>query len=102
LYQEWQETSEPSIHTPYRTGSPYHTSTWHIPAYSSQVKNSHHRCIEGLSPKSRKFLRIIAHCGVYEYMKMPLGIKNYPSHSAKEWWTKSSSKNYPSNGSSFT
>ncbi|MBW0470694.1 hypothetical protein O181_010409 [Austropuccinia psidii MF-1] len=33
-----------------------------------------------LTLHSRKLLRIIAHCGNYEYLRMPLGIKNAPSH----------------------
>ncbi|MBW0537660.1 hypothetical protein O181_077375 [Austropuccinia psidii MF-1] len=33
-----------------------------------------------LTPNSRKLLRIMAHCGTYEYLRMPFGIKNPPSH----------------------
>ncbi|MBW0512800.1 hypothetical protein O181_052515, partial [Austropuccinia psidii MF-1] len=33
-----------------------------------------------LMPKTRKLLRIITHCGNYEYLRMPFGIKNSPSH----------------------
>ncbi|MBW0507354.1 hypothetical protein O181_047069 [Austropuccinia psidii MF-1] len=33
-----------------------------------------------LTPHSRKLLRIISHCGIYEYFSMPFGIKNSPSH----------------------
>ncbi|MBW0498263.1 hypothetical protein O181_037978 [Austropuccinia psidii MF-1] len=33
-----------------------------------------------LMHKTRKLLRMITHCGIYEYLRMPFGIKNEPSH----------------------
>ncbi|MBW0524151.1 hypothetical protein O181_063866 [Austropuccinia psidii MF-1] len=33
-----------------------------------------------VTSRARKELRIIVHCGVYEYFRMPFGIKNVPSH----------------------
>ncbi|MBW0463167.1 hypothetical protein O181_002882 [Austropuccinia psidii MF-1] len=33
-----------------------------------------------LMPKAKKLLRIITHCGIYEYLIIPFGIKNSPSH----------------------
>ncbi|MBW0573126.1 hypothetical protein O181_112841 [Austropuccinia psidii MF-1] len=34
----------------------------------------------GLTPHARKLLRIIAHCGIYEYLRMCFGIENALSH----------------------
>ncbi|MBW0575323.1 hypothetical protein O181_115038 [Austropuccinia psidii MF-1] len=36
-----------------------------------------------MTPRARKYLRIIVHCGVYEYLRMPFGIKNAASHSQR-------------------
>ncbi|MBW0537904.1 hypothetical protein O181_077619 [Austropuccinia psidii MF-1] len=33
-----------------------------------------------LAPHARKLLRIIAHCGIYEYLRISFGIENAPSH----------------------
>ncbi|MBW0501461.1 hypothetical protein O181_041176 [Austropuccinia psidii MF-1] len=33
-----------------------------------------------LMPKTKKSIRIITHCGIYEYLRMPFGIKNESSH----------------------
>ena len=33
-----------------------------------------------IEPSSRQFMRIICHLGVFEYLRMPFGIKNSPSH----------------------
>ncbi|MBW0589303.1 hypothetical protein O181_129018 [Austropuccinia psidii MF-1] len=33
-----------------------------------------------ITPHARKLLRIIAHCGIYQYLRLPFGIKNAPSH----------------------
>ncbi|MBW0533011.1 hypothetical protein O181_072726 [Austropuccinia psidii MF-1] len=40
------------------------------------VKGFHQKL---LMPKTRKLLRIITPCGIYEYLRMPFGIKNAPS-----------------------
>ncbi|MBW0531361.1 hypothetical protein O181_071076 [Austropuccinia psidii MF-1] len=34
----------------------------------------------GVEPTSMKLLRIICHMGIYEYTRMPFGIKNAPAH----------------------
>ncbi|MBW0578832.1 hypothetical protein O181_118547 [Austropuccinia psidii MF-1] len=34
----------------------------------------------GVKPNSMKLLRIICHMGIYEYTRMPFGIKNVPAH----------------------
>ncbi|MBW0543317.1 hypothetical protein O181_083032 [Austropuccinia psidii MF-1] len=36
-----------------------------------------------LTHHARSLLRIISHCGIYEYFRMPFGIKNAPSHYQK-------------------
>ncbi|MBW0486579.1 hypothetical protein O181_026294 [Austropuccinia psidii MF-1] len=41
------------------------------------LKGFHHNV---LTPHARKLMRIISHCGVYEYFRMPFGIENLPSH----------------------
>ncbi|MBW0539552.1 hypothetical protein O181_079267 [Austropuccinia psidii MF-1] len=33
-----------------------------------------------LIDNTKKLLRIIVHCGIFEYLRMPFGIKNVPSH----------------------
>ncbi|MBW0558121.1 hypothetical protein O181_097836 [Austropuccinia psidii MF-1] len=33
-----------------------------------------------VTQRARRYLRIIVYCGVYEYLRMPFGIKNGPSH----------------------
>ncbi|MBW0475817.1 hypothetical protein O181_015532 [Austropuccinia psidii MF-1] len=41
------------------------------------LEGFHHNVV---TQRARKYLRIIVHCGAYEYLRMPLGIKNVPSH----------------------
>ncbi|MBW0544493.1 hypothetical protein O181_084208 [Austropuccinia psidii MF-1] len=36
-----------------------------------------------VTPRARKYIRIIVHCGVYEYLRIPFGIKNAFSHFQK-------------------
>ncbi|MBW0585101.1 hypothetical protein O181_124816 [Austropuccinia psidii MF-1] len=33
-----------------------------------------------LAPKAKELLKIITHCGIYHYLRMPFGINNAPSH----------------------
>ncbi|MBW0475194.1 hypothetical protein O181_014909 [Austropuccinia psidii MF-1] len=33
-----------------------------------------------ITPHARKTLRAIAHCGIFEYLRIPFGIENAPSH----------------------
>ncbi|MBW0495758.1 hypothetical protein O181_035473 [Austropuccinia psidii MF-1] len=42
-----------------------------------ELKGSHQNAFR---PKAKKLLKIITHCGIYEYLTMPFGIKNAPSH----------------------
>ncbi|MBW0548553.1 hypothetical protein O181_088268 [Austropuccinia psidii MF-1] len=41
------------------------------------LKGFHHNVV---TPRARKYLRIIVHCGLYEYLRMLFGIKNVPSN----------------------
>ncbi|MBW0494331.1 hypothetical protein O181_034046 [Austropuccinia psidii MF-1] len=41
------------------------------------LKGFHHTL---LTTKTTKLLRVITHCGIYEYLRIPFGIKNGPSH----------------------
>ncbi|MBW0547410.1 hypothetical protein O181_087125 [Austropuccinia psidii MF-1] len=33
-----------------------------------------------LTDNAKKLLRIVVHCGIFEYLRMPFGIENEPSH----------------------
>ncbi|MBW0553353.1 hypothetical protein O181_093068 [Austropuccinia psidii MF-1] len=33
-----------------------------------------------LTDNAKRLLRIIVHCGIFEYLRIPFGIKNAPSH----------------------
>ncbi|MBW0531650.1 hypothetical protein O181_071365 [Austropuccinia psidii MF-1] len=37
-------------------------------------------CQNSLTSKTKKLLRIITHCGIHEYLRIPFGIKNAPSN----------------------
>ncbi|MBW0544972.1 hypothetical protein O181_084687 [Austropuccinia psidii MF-1] len=41
------------------------------------LQGSHQNLV---TPRASKYLRINVYCGVYEYLRMPFGIKNAPSH----------------------
>ncbi|MBW0556995.1 hypothetical protein O181_096710 [Austropuccinia psidii MF-1] len=41
------------------------------------IKGFHQNVV---TPRAREYLRIFFHCGVYEYLRMPFGINNAPSH----------------------
>ncbi|MBW0524699.1 hypothetical protein O181_064414 [Austropuccinia psidii MF-1] len=41
------------------------------------LKGSHHNV---LTDNTKKLLRIIVYCGIFEYLRMSFGIKNAPSH----------------------
>ncbi|MBW0499470.1 hypothetical protein O181_039185 [Austropuccinia psidii MF-1] len=48
--------------------------------YISTMDSHKGFCQNVVTPRARKYLRIIVHCGVYEYLRMPFGIKIAPSH----------------------
>ncbi|MBW0503066.1 hypothetical protein O181_042781 [Austropuccinia psidii MF-1] len=45
--------------------------------YMDALKGFH---VNVLTPHARKLLGVFSHCGIYEYFRMPFGIKNAPSH----------------------
>ncbi|MBW0573600.1 hypothetical protein O181_113315 [Austropuccinia psidii MF-1] len=55
----------------------------------TQISQEVHICTMGslkefhqnvVTPAGRRYLRVIVHCGVYESLRMPFGIKNAPTH----------------------
>ncbi|MBW0571388.1 hypothetical protein O181_111103 [Austropuccinia psidii MF-1] len=36
-----------------------------------------------LTENDKRLLRIIVHCGIFEYLRIPFGIKNAPSHNPR-------------------
>ncbi|MBW0525957.1 hypothetical protein O181_065672 [Austropuccinia psidii MF-1] len=41
------------------------------------LKGSHHN---GVTDNAKKLLKIIVHCGIFEYLRVPFGIENAPSY----------------------
>ncbi|MBW0552907.1 hypothetical protein O181_092622, partial [Austropuccinia psidii MF-1] len=50
-----------------------------------------------MTPRPRKYLRIVVDCGCYKYLRMPFGIKNALSH-FQRMTKKSSMKNFQNDG----